>query len=98
MELHEALQEMHAVATVPDLYPIVVQLNAVPSMLELLSHENTDISVGVVSLLQVSTTFKITLLILQIIVKYYKLFNLNFSCFYIGNRSHILKSKNKIAR
>lgn len=60
VELHEALQEMHAVATVPDLYPIVVQLNAVPSMLELLSHENTDISVGVVSLLQVSTTFKIT--------------------------------------
>lgn len=60
VELHEALQEMHAVATVPDLYPIVVQLNAVPSMLELLSHENTDISVGVVSLLQVSTTLQIT--------------------------------------
>ncbi|XP_054271140.1 beta-catenin-like protein 1 [Macrosteles quadrilineatus] len=52
IELHEALQEMHAVATVPDLYPIVVQLNAVPSMLELLSHENTDISVSIVDLLQ----------------------------------------------
>lgn len=76
VELHEALQEMHAVATVPDLYPIVVQLNAVPSMLELLSHENTDISVGVVSLLQVSTTFKITQQIsslLKIIFKYYGL-------------------------
>lgn len=54
VELHEALQEMHAVATVPDLYPIVVQLSAVPSLIELLSHENTDISVGVVDLLQVS--------------------------------------------
>ena len=54
VELHEAIQEMHAVATVPDLYPVVVELNAVPSLLELLSHDNTDISVGVVDLLQVN--------------------------------------------
>ncbi|CAA9996577.1 unnamed protein product [Nesidiocoris tenuis] len=52
LELHEAIQELHAVATVPDLYPIMVQLNAISSLLELLSHENTDISVGVVDLLQ----------------------------------------------
>ncbi|KAL1140811.1 hypothetical protein AAG570_000739 [Ranatra chinensis] len=52
VELHEAIQELHAVATVPDLYPIMVELNAIPSLLELLSHENTDISVAVVDLLQ----------------------------------------------
>lgn len=54
MELHETIQEMHAVATVPDLYPIMVELQAVPSLLELLAHENTDIAVAVVDLLQVS--------------------------------------------
>ena len=54
MELHETIQEMHAVATVPDLYPIMVELQAVPSLLELLAHENTDIAVEVVDLLQVS--------------------------------------------
>jgi beta-catenin-like protein 1 len=54
VELHETIQEMHAVATVPDLYPIMVELQAVPSLLELLAHENTDIAVAVVDLLQVS--------------------------------------------
>lgn len=54
MELHETIQEMHAVATVPDLYPIMVELQAVPSLLELLAHENTDVAVAVVDLLQVS--------------------------------------------
>ncbi|XP_065203764.1 beta-catenin-like protein 1 [Planococcus citri] len=52
IELHEAVQELHALATVPDLYPILVQLQAIPSLLDLLSHENTDISVAVVDLLQ----------------------------------------------
>lgn len=52
LELHETIQELHVVATVPDLYPVLVQLNAISSLLELLSHENTDIAVGVVDLLQ----------------------------------------------
>nr|CAD7456918.1 unnamed protein product [Timema tahoe] len=52
VELHETIQELHAVATVPDLYPIMVELQAVPSMLELLAHENTDVAVAVVDLLQ----------------------------------------------
>lgn len=52
LELHEVIQEMHAIATVPDLYPVLVELNAIPSILELLSHENTDVSVGVVDLIQ----------------------------------------------
>lgn len=53
VELHEAIQELHAVATVPDLYPVLVQQQAVTSLLDLLLHENTDISVAVVDLLQV---------------------------------------------
>lgn len=52
VELHETLQELHVVATNPELYPLMVELAAVPSLLELLSHENTDIAVGVVDLVQ----------------------------------------------
>ncbi|XP_063977650.1 beta-catenin-like protein 1 [Diachasmimorpha longicaudata] len=52
VELHETLQELHVVATNPELYPLMVELGAVPSLLELLSHENTDIAVGVVDLIQ----------------------------------------------
>ncbi|KAL1374888.1 hypothetical protein pipiens_004794 [Culex pipiens pipiens] len=52
IELNDIIQELHAVATVPDLYPLLVELNGVSSLLELLSHQNTDISVAVVHLLQ----------------------------------------------
>ena len=41
VELNEVIQEMHVIATVPDLYHILVELNAVQSLLQLLSHENT---------------------------------------------------------
>jgi len=50
--LHAHLKDMKAVATVPSLYPVLVELNVVPSILGLLNHDNTDISVGVVDLLQ----------------------------------------------
>lgn len=52
VELNDILQEMHIIATQPELYPVLVELNAVQSILGLLSHENTDISIGVVDLLQ----------------------------------------------
>ncbi|XP_053670119.1 beta-catenin-like protein 1 [Anopheles nili] len=52
IELNDAIQELHAVATVPDLYPLLVELNGVSSLLELLSHQNSDISVAVVDLVQ----------------------------------------------
>lgn len=55
IELHDIIAEMHAIATVPELYPILVNLKAVLSLLELLSHENTDIAVAVVNLLHVSS-------------------------------------------
>ncbi|XP_065338159.1 beta-catenin-like protein 1 [Cloeon dipterum] len=52
VELHTTLTELRALATVPELYPKLVELGAVPSMLELLAHENTDIAIAVVNLLQ----------------------------------------------
>ena len=52
LELHGVIQELKAVATVPDLYPVLVELNGIPSLLELLSHPNTDIAVAIVDLLQ----------------------------------------------
>jgi beta-catenin-like protein 1 len=38
------------VATVPDLYPLLVSLNVVASMLELLSHPNTDIAAAIIEI------------------------------------------------
>ncbi|XP_061197416.1 beta-catenin-like protein 1 [Saccostrea echinata] len=55
IELNDIIQEMHVIATVPELYQILVDLNTVQSLLQLLSHENTDISIAVVDLLQEMT-------------------------------------------
>ena len=52
LELHEAIQQLHALATVPELYSIAVESKLIPSLLGLLSHENSDIAVAVVNLLQ----------------------------------------------
>lgn len=43
MDLNDIIQEMHVIATMPDLYHLLVELNSVHSLLGLLSHENTDI-------------------------------------------------------
>ncbi|KAM8703527.1 hypothetical protein ACLKA7_008192 [Drosophila subpalustris] len=52
LDLHTVIQELKAVATVPDLYPLLVELHGLHSLLELLAHQNTDIAVAVVDLLQ----------------------------------------------
>merc|ERR1719510_281586 len=52
IELHDAIQDLRALATAPDLYPTFVDLQCVPSILGLLSHENSDVSVAVVDLIQ----------------------------------------------
>ncbi|KAK9950615.1 hypothetical protein M0R45_006096 [Rubus argutus] len=52
IELHEELQKLKALAGAPELYPELVGLNTVPSILNLLSHDNTDIAIDVVQLLQ----------------------------------------------
>ncbi|KAF9799342.1 hypothetical protein SFRURICE_000850 [Spodoptera frugiperda] len=57
IDLYEALQELSAVATVPDQYPLLVDLKCINSLLELLSHDNTDVSTKVVHLLQASNSY-----------------------------------------
>lgn len=52
LELHEAIQVMHALATAPELYTEAVEQKFISTLLGLLSHDNTDISVAVVNLLQ----------------------------------------------
>jgi len=43
VELNDTIQEMHIIATAPELYHIVVELNTVQSLLQLLSHDNTGL-------------------------------------------------------
>ncbi|XP_050228754.1 uncharacterized protein LOC126677975 [Mercurialis annua] len=52
LELHQEIQKLKILAGGPELYPELVNLNAIPSILGLLSHDNTDVSVDVVQLLQ----------------------------------------------
>ncbi|XP_052817253.1 beta-catenin-like protein 1 [Mya arenaria] len=52
VELNDVILEMHVIATVPELYHILVELNTVQSLLQLLTHENTDISIAAVDLMQ----------------------------------------------
>lgn len=52
LELHEELQKLKILAGGPELYPDLVNHNAIPSILNLLAHDNTDIAIDVVQLLQ----------------------------------------------
>ncbi|KAJ9703029.1 hypothetical protein PVL29_004685 [Vitis rotundifolia] len=52
IELHEEIQRLKTLAGGPELYPDLVSLNVIPSILGLLSHDNSDIAVDVVGLLQ----------------------------------------------
>lgn len=52
IELHEEIQRLKTLAGGPELYPDLVNLNVIPSILGLLSHDNSDIAVDVVVLLQ----------------------------------------------
>ncbi|KAF5479312.1 hypothetical protein F2P56_000145 [Juglans regia] len=52
LELHEELHKLKILAGGPELYPDLVSLNAIPSILNLLAHDNTDIAIDVVLLLQ----------------------------------------------
>ncbi|XP_071692993.1 uncharacterized protein [Rutidosis leptorrhynchoides] len=52
IELHEEIEKLKILAGAPELYPDLVNLNTIPSILDLLTHDNTDIAIDVVSLLQ----------------------------------------------
>ena len=52
LELNDEIQKLHVLATVPQFYSILVQTNAVQTLLGLLSHDNSDISTAIIDLLQ----------------------------------------------
>ncbi|KAL0009906.1 hypothetical protein SO802_005014 [Lithocarpus litseifolius] len=52
IDLHDDLHKLSILAGAPELYPDLVNLNAIPSILNLLAHDNTNIEVNVVQLLQ----------------------------------------------
>jgi hypothetical protein len=51
VELNEELNKLHVLATAPELYGELVRHNSVSSLLHLLSHENSDISIATIALL-----------------------------------------------
>lgn len=52
LDLHEHLCSLYSVAASPELYPLLVELNAVTSVLGMIAHENTDISLAAVGFIQ----------------------------------------------
>uniref|UniRef100_A0A8R1E1D7 Beta-catenin-like protein 1 n=1 Tax=Caenorhabditis japonica TaxID=281687 RepID=A0A8R1E1D7_CAEJA len=52
IELDKAIQEMHSLASQPDLYGVFCEANGVEILLQLLGHENTDIVCATLSLLR----------------------------------------------
>ncbi|KAK1322134.1 hypothetical protein QJS10_CPA03g02524 [Acorus calamus] len=52
IDLHDEIQRLRVLAGAPELYPDLVSLNAVPSIVGLLNHDNIDIAIDAVNLLQ----------------------------------------------
>ena len=43
VDVNDIITSMHVIATVPELYHILVDLNTIHSLLQLLTHENTGL-------------------------------------------------------
>jgi hypothetical protein len=52
VDLDDAVRQLQAVASAPELYPELVRLGAVPGLLALLGHENGDLAASVAELLR----------------------------------------------
>ena len=52
MELNDEIQKLHVIATVPEHYTLLMEMNTVHTLVGLLNHDNSDISIAVVDLLQ----------------------------------------------
>ena len=52
LELNDEIQSFHIIATAPEYYTILIELNAIQTLVGLLSHDNSDLSVAVIDLLQ----------------------------------------------
>ena len=70
LELHEQLVSLYALSAYPELYPVLVEFNSVTSILGMIAHENTDISLAAVGLIQVNTILTL-LLFMYLILAYY---------------------------
>jgi len=55
LDLHAVITELSAVAASPELYPTILQTDSLTSILGLITHDNTDVSLACVSLLQEMT-------------------------------------------
>lgn len=55
LELHQEIQQMNIIATAPSLYPVVIKGGHVATLVSLFAHENSDIVVAVIDLLQEMT-------------------------------------------
>lgn len=52
LELNDEVQKLHVMATTPEYYPILVETSTIQTILGLLSHDNSDISIAIIDLLQ----------------------------------------------
>lgn len=52
IELNACIEDLGVVAASPELYPIIVEQNSVRNIVGLISHENTDVSLAVINLLE----------------------------------------------
>ena len=52
LELNDEIQKMNVIATVPEHYPILIEMNVVQTLVGLLSHDNSDVTIAVIDLLQ----------------------------------------------
>ncbi len=52
IELHQDLLSLYPVAASPELFPVLVELRTIASVLGMIAHENTDISLAAVGFIQ----------------------------------------------
>lgn len=52
IELNEEIQSLHIISTVPEYYPLLVNARTVNTLCSLLSHDNSDIAIAVIDLIQ----------------------------------------------
>mmetsp|Transcript_8935 Transcript_8935/g.13414 ORF Transcript_8935/g.13414 Transcript_8935/m.13414 type:complete len:632 (+) Transcript_8935:47-1942(+) len=52
LDLHKEINNLYAVSASPELYPTLVEAGSVISILGMIAHENTDISIAAIGLLQ----------------------------------------------
>lgn len=55
LELNNEIQELYALAASPELYPILLESGSLVSVLGMITHENTDISIAAIGLIQEMT-------------------------------------------